>query len=1751
MHTDNATIWSLIEAQAKATPDKTAVESENGSCSYSDLIARAEQLAANLVSRGVSVEDHVGIALPRTTEMLVGMLGILRAGACYVPIDPTYPENRVRHMVEDSKTALVITDATIDTSVFGDVELFLIDSDWDTKQKASFPNLDSGNLAYTIYTSGSTGKPKGVQVEHGNVVNFLHSMQKTPGLQEDDRLLAVTTLSFDIAVLELYLPLITGATVVIATRELAAHGRKLAQRLDEGDISVMQATPATWRMLIQAGWKGGTGLKALAGGEAFPKDIAADLLDRVDALWNMYGPTETTVWSTCYQIESADAPILIGTPIDNTPVYVVDENDKIVKQGEEGELLIGGVGVTRGYFERPELNEERFLADSFDSDSGGRLYRTGDLVRQLPDGNLEYLNRIDNQVKLRGFRIELGEIEAVVAKHDAVSQAVVVLRNDDSGDARLVAYALNEGTRTTTAGELRMHAERDLPEHMIPSVWVFIDEVPLTPNGKVDRNALPEPSMDRPDLGQAYVPPRTPLEKYIAAMWRDSLGLDKIGTRDRFFDLGGNSIKAIQFVDQLSNRIGMNVAMPGFFAAPCIADFAKLLERDYAGGLEKIVAGGASNSSADAASGDSYEHSRRTSNGHEDLAIVGMAARLPGAADVKEFWSNLVDGVESRHEVTADDLIAAGLDPSVLDDPAYIPYCFPLDDVDKFDAAFFGINPREAQLMDPQHRLFLETCWTALEDAGYAPDKCNVPVGVFGGIARNAYHLHNISAENDMRNNAHEYHILLGNDKDFLATRVAYRFNLRGPAMTVQSACSASGTALHQAALSIFNGDCSMALVGGGRVMSPHKIGYHYVDGNVLSADGHVNAFDEKASGMVRGSGMVVIAVKPLSDAINDGDYIRAVIKGTSVNNDGGSKASFTAPSVPGQAEAIRHAMEVAGVTPKDFSYVEAHGTGTRLGDPIEVSAINEAWSDRDGKNQFCPIGSSKTNIGHLDGGACVTGVIKTALSLEHEQIPPSLNYEKPNPLIDFENSPFYVNDKLVDWKRSDTPRVAGVSTFGVGGTNAHIVMQEAPERGNSSASRDSQLLLLSGRRPEAINELASQIGQLIQERPDTNLADLAYTLQVGRSDLSLRSSVVVNDCDDAVAKLQKLAGAKIKAGDADETIPVVFMFPGQGSQHVDMAKQLFEDEAVFRVHVEHCARALKPIIDLDIRELIYPGPDQDVEEAAEQLKRTEIAQLALFVIEYSLAKVWQSWGVNPSSMIGHSIGEFVAACLAGVIELHDCLKILHARASLMGSMPPGDMMAIALPRNEVEKLIEGSGVCLAASNAPQVTVVSGTSEDVTAFQKSLEQAEIQTFPLHTSHAFHSHMMEPILEPFIEAFDDIALNAPKIPFVSSQTGTWITDEQATSPQYWADQLRNAVRFSDGIETMLDEDSPVFLEVGPSTALSNSVRKHMRSDRKLNIVTSLSSAQRPEPALETMLAALGQVWAAGIVPDWKSFYASEVRHRLSLPTYPFEKVRHWLEPFDGWAGEDSVDAATLAAWRAEHADELDLAPVKKVATGPVDHPTYVRNRLRETLLTVTGIDIDPSEDEDSFLELGFDSLLLTQISAQLRKEYGVSLRFHELIDDYASIELLAAFMLDRVEEQEYEEQPEELVADAPEADAPEVATEAPATAPAATAAPGSDTERLQQMVEKQAEMVQKLVDTVHLLASGATRQDSSVERVATRGEDDATQSIEVDGDVRWSNSSPPVPGAKLGRDPDGNPGWYVADKQGGYTRLKSH
>ncbi|MES1243434.1 MAG: amino acid adenylation domain-containing protein [Acidobacteriota bacterium] len=1480
------TVHELFEEQAERAPDRVAVVSGGDSLTYRELERRASRLARHLEAMGVGPEVPVGVFAERSPELVVGLLGILKAGGAYVPLDPSYPGDRVAFMLDDSRAPVVLAQDRLRPAL-GSYPGRLVSLDAEPPNPGAdgmagpARRADPDNLAYLIYTSGSTGVPKGVQVPHRGVVNFLGSMARRPGLAADEVLVSVTTPSFDIFGLELYLPLTVGARVVLADRETASDGAALRRLLAESGATAMQATPATWRLLLAAGWDGRPAVRALCGGEALPRELAESLHARAPSVWNLYGPTETTIWSAVHRVEpaadgaSATAPV--GRPIANTRIYLADPGLRPVPAGVPGELLIGGDGLARGYRGRPDLTAERFVPDPWSGAPGARLYRTGDLARYRADGTIEFLGRLDHQVKIRGFRVELGEIEAALAKHPAVRQAVVVARAEKGGSHRLVAYAVFGGGEPDV-GELRRFLAERLPEPFVPSVFVALDRFPLTPNGKVDRKALPAPGTGAKPAGPADAAPRSELERAIAAAWAEVLQLPSVGLNDNFFDLGGHSLLAAELHARLRDELGAELSMVDLFRHPTVSALARFLSP----GNEAILAAPAA-------------LPRREAPAGRDVAIVGMAGRFPGAGSVGELWRRLRAGDECLSLLSAEELAAAGVDPGRLADPAYVRAAGVIEGAELFDAAFFGFNPREAELMDPQHRVFLECAWQALEDAGYDSERCGGRVGLYAGVGINTY-LHHAGVE-QVEALAGRYQAFIANDKDFVPTRVSYKLDLKGPSVNVQTACSTSLVALHLACQALLSGDCDMALAGGVAVRSPQKTGYLYEEGGIASPDGHCRAFDAAARGTVFGNGVGLVVLKPLARALADGDTVRAVIRGTAINNDGAVKVGYTAPSVEGQARVIADALAAARVEPETVTYVEAHGTGTPMGDPIEVAALAEVFGARTERRGFCALGSVKTNLGHLDTAAGVAGLIKTVLALEHRELPPSLHYTAPNPRIDFAGSPFYVNAALAPWE-SDGPRRAGVSSCGIGGTNAHVVLEEAPPLEPAAPSRPWQLLVLSARMPGALDEATRNLADALRTRPDLDLADAAHTLQAGRRAFQHRRALVCRERDEAVAALAALDPERLLSGAAEPgERPVVFLFPGQGSQHAGMARGLYAGEPAFRRELDACAEGLLPHLGLDLRELLFPEPGGE-EEAGRELERTAIAQPALFAVEHALACVWMEWGIQARAMLGHSVGEYVAACLAGVFTLEEGLALIAARGRLMQSLPGGAMLGVQLPETELASLLrspELASVSIAAVNGPAACVASGDPGAVAALGRRLDARGARHRRLHTSHAFHSAMMDPILDRFAAEVGRVRLQAPRLPYISNLTGTWITAAEATDPSYWVRHLRSAVRFADGVRALLAEPGQALLEVGPGNALSTLARPCLPAGDSRVVAASLPHPREAQPDGAVMLRALGRLWMAGVRVDWQGFAAHERRRRVPLPTYPFQRQRFWLEP----------------------------------------------------------------------------------------------------------------------------------------------------------------------------------------------------------------------------------------------------------------
>ncbi|NJN06649.1 MAG: SDR family oxidoreductase [Richelia sp. RM1_1_1] len=869
-----------------------------------------------------------------------------------------------------------------------------------------------------------------------------------------------------------------------------------------------------------------------------------------------------------------------------------------------------------------------------------------------------------------------------------------------------------------------------------------------------------------------------------------------------------------------------------------------------------------------------------------EIAIIGMSGCFPGAKNIEEFWHNLRDGIESIHRFTDQELKDLGVDAALFNNPNYVKAQGIVKDIDLFDASFFDISPREAEVMDPSMRFFLEHSWKALEDAGYSSEVYKKPIGVYAGTGFGSYLL-NIYSNYEFLASVGDKQIEKGTSASYVTTLTSYKLNLQGPSYAVQTTCSSSLVAIHLACQSLLSGECNIALAGGVSISTAD--GYLYQEGGIESPDGHCRAFDAKAGGTVRGRGLGLVVLKRLEEAIGDGDYIHAVIKGSAINNDGSDKVSFTAPSVNGQAKVIRAAQIMAEVEPDTISYIEAHGTGTTLGDPIEISALTQAFRAKTQKKGFCGIGSVKTNIGHLDSAAGVASLIKTVLALKHKKIPPSLNFEEPSPQIDFANSPFYVNHKLSEWKTNDTPRRAGVSSFGFGGTNAHVILEEAPLIKPSSSSRSWQLLLLSAKTNTALENVTENLTDYLLKHPDLNLADVAHTLQVGRWNLNHRRMLVCQDQEDAIKALQDPQTVFTHYQEPCNR-PIVFMFSGQGSQYVNMGRELYENETVFREQIDYCCELLKPHLELDLRTILYPS-EEKAQQATQKLQQTAITQPALFVIEYALAKLWMTWGVYPEMMIGHSIGEYVAATLAGVFSLEDALTIVATRGKLMQQLPGGAMLSIALPQTEVQQFLEKE-IFLAASNTPSSCVVSGTTEAIDQLQQEVQQINVSCRRLHTSHAFHSQMMEPIIDTFVQFLQKVKLNPPKIPFVSNVSGTWIKAVQATDPNYWAKHLRQPVRFCEGIIELSKTPDRLFLEVGPGRTLSTFVKQHQKEEYL--VLTSIRHPREQQSDVAFLLNSLGKLWLFGVKVDWSGFYINEHRHRIPLPTYPFERKRYWIE-----------------------------------------------------------------------------------------------------------------------------------------------------------------------------------------------------------------------------------------------------------------
>ncbi|MFC5204680.1 type I polyketide synthase [Streptomyces kaempferi] len=942
------------------------------------------------------------------------------------------------------------------------------------------------------------------------------------------------------------------------------------------------------------------------------------------------------------------------------------------------------------------------------------------------------------------------------------------------------------------------------------------------------------------------------------------------------------------------------------------------------------------------------------------LAVVGMAGRYPGARDLGEFWDNLIKGTESVTRFPGN--------PST---PEYVPALGVLECADEFDAAFFGYSPREALILDPQQRLFLTCAWEALEDAGYDAQSCVGPIGVYAGSSQTGY-LDMLTVHRDRIGPVSEWQLRLATGIDFLTSRVAHRLDLTGPAVTVQTACSTSLVAIHLAAQALLSGECDLALAGGASVNVPARLP-EYSEGGVISPDGHCRAFDAQARGTVAGNGVGIVVLKRLADALQDGDHIRAVLRGTAVNNDGMDKVGFTAPGVAGQAEVIRAAHLAAEVEPDSIGYVETHGTGTPLGDPIELAALAQAFRRGTDRRGYCRIGSVKTNIGHTDAAAGVAGFIKAVLSVQHGLIPPSLHYTSPNPEIPFEDGPFVVNTGLYEW-RPDGPRRAGVSSFGIGGTNAHAILEEPPARSSLPAPPGSHLLVVSARTAPELARATARLAEHLQRQavggadPGRELADTAWTLQTGRRGFDHRRFAVAANHSEAIELLTGAVGHPPVCGQR----PVVFVFPGQGGQHVGMGRELYENDTVFRAEVDACCAQLAPTLGRDLKAVLYPAGEQQTAAAAESLRDMGVAQPALFVVEYALARMWQQRGVRPSAVAGHSLGAIAAACVAGVLCLPDALRLVAERGRLLQTLPAGAMLAVPMAEPDATELL-GDGLELAAVNGPSQCVVTGPQEAVDAVFARLMADGVDARRLNIAAAGHSALVEPILDRFAALVAELDLKAPSVPWVDDTTGDWVRMDRAPGVEFWTAHMRQAVRFGDTLATLMAEPDRILLEVGPGRTLTTLARRHpARTDRHLAL-PSLPHPADGESALRTSQAAAGRLWVAGVELEWARLHEGHRLGRTPLPTYPFSPQRYSPLATDGPAPTVTVRPSPAVPEPArEGGTEAQLAQIFGQLLG-----------------------LEQVAAQDDFFNLGGDSLIAVQLASAVRAVFGVRITVRQV------------------------------------------------------------------------------------------------------------------------------------------------------------
>lgn len=1591
MKEHNNNIYSLFEQAARSYPDECCLFTQQASLTYNQLEQKVAKVHLSILQHAKN-EQIIGLPTTRGIDQIIFMLAILKADKAYLPIDLGYPKSRLQNIIKNSNLTFCFS-TKIDEETVLSLGLQVLKNDNPCSYSNTTKDPTVKNAGYILYTSGSTGDPKGVSMGQKALINLINWQNKNSTSKNGTRTLQFAPLSFDVSFQEIMSTLSSGGNLILIDEAIRIDMVALLNFIQQQKVNRLFLPFVALQALAEAAISTGLFPESLkeimtAGEQLKITPQIRELFKKITncILYNQYGPTECHVVTELKLDGNPENwPTLptIGKPIYNCSILILNQNQEILPIGETGELYISGLSLAEGYLNNTKLTNEKFL--NWKSPEGKiiRVYRSGDIAKYLADGNIEFLGRQDDQVKISGHRIELAEVELAINSLNGIIQTVVIASNHFSDNTQLVAY-IQPNHEHLDEATIRKKIADILPDYMIPTFFIVVKDFPKTSSGKIDKKSLPSPEYIRPISAPLFRKPITEIQKNITQVWVNLLHIPKIGIDDNFFELGGTSLLAQKVVAILLKDYNYILPATKLYQFPRISEISNFLEPSL-----------------------NIETKKRVRKEHKslDVALIGMAGRFPGAKNITELWEILKEGKETISFFKADEL-----DPHIPEflskDPLYVRARGIIPNANTFDAGFFGINPKLAEAMDPQQRLFLEISWEVLEQSGYLPTHYDGSIGVYAGTGTNTYYKKNILPNKEILEQVGYLQAETVNEKDYIATRTAYHLNLKGPAVNIQSACSTSLLAVAQAVESIRNGQCDIAIAGGSSITAPIFSGHLYQEGSMLSPDGHCRSFDAAGQGTVFSDGAGVVLLKSLDAAQKDGDTIYGVIKGIGISNDGGNKGSFTAPSTEGQSAAISKAIDDAQISPDAITYVETHGTATPIGDPIEMEGLKMAFGNQQ-KNNYCAIGSIKSNIGHLTAAAGVAGLIKTILAMNNKLIPPSLGFEKPNPSIDFQNSPFFVNSKLSKWDSSE-PLRAGVSSFGVGGTNVHLVVEEYPlEQKKTTTNRPQQLLMWSAKSENSLKGYQAELGHFINAIPVVNLADISYSLNKTRDLFSYRSFLLSNSPIEASKNLlsndnNNIKNAILKVAPTE----LIFLFPGQGSQFLQMGINLYKNEIVYKEAIDRCAVFLLDEIKIDIRDILFPKHITPETEA--RLKDTQYTQPSLFVTEYALAQLWISWGVHPTSLCGHSIGEFVAAHLAGIFELNDALRLISIRGRLVSELPGGSMLSVRLSEAELLKLLPET-LSIAAINSNVLCVVAGEEEKVIEFSKSLDTIEVANKFLLTSHAFHSNMMDSILETFEAEVNKIQLTKPSLPIVSTVTGTWLTDDEAISSKYWTNHLRDTVRYASAADTLLKIEDTIFLEVGPGQTLTT-LTKQQAAGKTIPAFPSLPMPKNQSNDYNDILTTLGELWLRGIDPDWEAFYSQESRHKINLPSYVFDRKYCWIDPP---AIQSQSTNSTISDKRNMNHNSIPLFKENK----PMRKNTIL-TKISSIVSQTSGIEYANNVSSHSFLEIGLDSLTLTQLAIKLKKDFNLPITFRQLNEEFSSPSLLADYLDKKLPEEAF-------------------------------------------------------------------------------------------------------------------------------------